>query len=86
MTYKQRYRNILAKAALPLSAWNGVLILEMIHGAEDYVITCYEVSNGEGSDRTNFNKSKLQYNANGEAYFMKQGNRYYLDDFIKGGV
>lgn len=86
MTYKERYRSILAEAALPLSAWNGVLILEVIHDIDDYVITCYEISDEEGSDRTNFSKSKIQYTASGEAYFFKQGSRYYLDDFIRAGA
>lgn len=86
MTYKQRYKNSLATAVLPLSAWNGVLIVEVIHGIDDYVITCYEVSDREGSERTNFSKSKLQYTTSGKAYFMKQGNRYYLDDFIRAGA
>lgn len=85
MTYKQRYNNSPALAALPLSAWSGVLILEVIHEVDDYVITCYEVSDDEGTQRSNYSKVKLQYNGNGRSYFRKQGVRYYLDEFIKAG-
>lgn len=67
-------------AYLMLSAFSGLAITE-IDSVNDTVIVIYYWM-GHTSKRT---QNKIYYGVNG-TYFKKYGRRYYLNDFIKGGI
>lgn len=64
---------------LCLSNFGGLLVLDIECGIEDKIITCFDF----GSGRKNFGKNKIYYNSNGDAYFVKFGKRYYLNEIMR---
>jgi hypothetical protein len=64
---------------LCLSNFGGLLVLDLECGIEDKVITCFDF----GSGRKHFGKNKIRYNSNGDAYFVKFGKRYYLNEIMR---
>ena len=67
-------------AYLMLSAYSGLAITE-IDNSNDTVIVIYYWM-GHTSKRT---RNKIHYGVKG-TYIKKYGRRYYLNDFIKGGI
>jgi hypothetical protein len=64
---------------LCLSNFGGLLVLDLECGIEDKIITCFDF----GSGRKHFGKNKIRYNSNGDAYFVKFGKRYYLNEIMR---
>ena len=76
MTLAEKYAETKPVAVFCESNWGGLMILDIIHGIEDYVITCYDFGNG----RNHYGKHKIESTAKGKPFFRKLGNRYYIDD------
>lgn len=65
-------------ATKPTCNWGGIVILE----ANDEVVTSAEdYGNGLLRKAT----ARVRYNLEGEPYFMRQGRREYLKDYMKVG-
>lgn len=66
-------------AVLNLSAFNGIGIIDIEYGAEDYCI-CESFSPNEKKQT----KNKIYTDVKSDRkYIRKNGTRYYLDEFMK---
>ena len=45
----------------------------------DYVIVC----DNYGDGYKNITRNKIRYNSNGDAYFVRNGHRWHLDQFMR---
>jgi len=63
-------------AIKPISNFGGIVILD-IDG--DYVVSAEDYGNGLLRKAT----AKVRYNAKGDAYFMRQGRREYISEFMR---
>ena len=75
-TYPDDYK---PAGVLPMNNFGGLAIMEIEHGIEDYLYVC----DNYGDGYKNITKNKIRYNARGNAYFMRYGKRYYLDQFMR---
>lgn len=66
-------------AFYPLTNGGGVELLGVQNGIEDKV----EVSINTGSTRKQRGPYKVYTTARGRTYFIMNGIRYYLDDFVR---
>ena len=64
---------------LTLCNWGGLSIMEIEHGFDDYVYVC----DNYGDGYKNITKNRINYNAKGNPYFIRNGKRYYLSEFMK---
>lgn len=66
-------------AVLNLSAFSGIGIIEIENGIDDYCICESFDPNGKRKSRNKiYTDMKL-----GRNYIRKNGNRYYIDEFMK---
>lgn len=75
-TYPDSYMPV---GVVTLCNWGGLAIMEFEQGIEDYVFVCDNYGNGY----KNITKNVLHYNAKGEAYFIRNGKRWYLKEFMR---
>lgn len=75
----EQYENKKAIGMLPLSNFGGIEVLDIIYGIDDYVIACMNYGNG----RQHIRKHKLYTTAKGRTYFLKLGNRCYMDEILR---
>ena len=68
-----------AIGVLPDSNWGGLVVLDIEHGIDDIVETCFDYGNG----RIHHSKAKIRYTASGEPYFIKFGKRYHFNDIMR---
>lgn len=74
----------LFKATLPITMDNGLGIIDFEHGINDYVITTYYTCFPSGHiDISRKRKNMIRYNAEGEPYFIKNGQTYYINEFMR---
>ena len=66
-------------ASLCLSNVAALGILDIVNGIDDYAITMLVC--GESKSRPAQNK--IRYNAKGDAFIIKGGKRFYLNDFMR---
>lgn len=64
---------------LATSAFGGICVMEIQHGIDDYIIHAEQYN---GRYRC-VSRSKLQTNANGRSFFIRNGKRYHMDEFLK---
>lgn len=57
----------------------GFTIHKIEYGVNDKAVTSYFF----GEKRTKKTKNTIFYNMNGDAYIIKYGIRYYLNNFVK---
>lgn len=82
MSLKKEYENKEAIGTYCMSNWGGLVVLDIIYDADDYVVTCFDFGNG----RKNYSKSKIEYthprseDAECRAFFRKFNRRYYMDE------
>lgn len=57
--------------------WGGIMIMDIINGKQ--VISCEHY----GDDYLRWSRSQIRYNAKGEPYFIRQGRREYLNEYMK---
>lgn len=75
-TYPKDYKPL---AVYPMCNLGGMAIMEIEDGCGTYVY----VTDNYGDGYKNLTKNKVYYNRKGEAYFIRYGKRYYLDNFLK---
>lgn len=72
------------KKPIAFKAWSntgGIAIYEIVNGFEDYVVWRWEYM---GSKNDRMHKSKVHYNStNGRAYFLVNGRREFLDEYMR---
>lgn len=66
-------------ASLCLSNVAALVILDIVNSIDDYAITILVC--GESKSRPAQNK--IRYNAKGDAFIIKGGKRFYLNDFMR---
>lgn len=77
---KERIINCIKPIAVYTTCnWGGTCILAIEQGIDDYVISAEHY--GDGYLR--ISKSKIQYNLNGDAWFMRRGRREKLSNYIR---
>ena len=75
-TYPNDYKPV---GVLTLCNFGGLAIMEIEHGIDDYVIVCDNYENGY----KNITRNKINYNAKGNPYFIRNGRRWYLSEFMR---
>ena len=75
-TYPNDYK---PAGVLTLCNFGGLAIMEIEHGIDDYVYVC----DNYGDGYKNITKNLIRYNAKGNPYFIRNGNRYYLNEFMR---
>ena len=75
-TYPNDYK---PAGVLTLCNFGGLAIMEIEYGIDDYVIVC----DNYGDGYKNLTRNKLRYNTKGNAYFVRNGRRWYLDQFMR---
>lgn len=66
-------------AFIAVSYTQIINIFDIEHGIEDYVVFQWNTSGTLDRER----RSRVRHNADGEAYFMSHGQRYYFRDAIR---
>lgn len=61
------------------SAFSGICIMDIQYGIEDYVVHA-EMISGEFK---NVRRSKLRTTLKGKSFFIRDGRRYHLDEFLR---
>lgn len=64
---------------LTLCNLGGLAIMEIEYDIDDYVYVC----DNYGDGYKNITKNMIRYNAKGNAYFVRNGKRWYLDQFMR---
>ena len=64
---------------MALNNFGGLAVMEIEHGIDDYVF----ITDHYGRGYENITKNKVRYNAKNEPYFIRNGHRWYLKDFMK---
>ena len=64
--------------SLPITNTMALVIKEIVYDTDDYVVAYF--TDGEKISRKT--KNKILYTKDGEAYFIKNGTRYFLNSFI----
>lgn len=64
---------------LCLNNFGGMAVMEIEYGIDDYVYVCDHYGNGY----KNLTKNKIKYDTNGNAYFVRKGQKWFLSDFIR---
>lgn len=75
-TYPNDYKPV---GVLTLCNFGGLAVMEIEYGIDDYAIVC----DNYGDGYKNITRNKIRYNTNGEAYFVRNGHRWYLDQFMR---
>lgn len=75
-TYPNDYK---PAGILTLCNWGGLAIMEIENGFDDYVYVC----DNYGDGYKNITKNKIHYTTNGDAYFIRGGRRWRLDQFMR---
>lgn len=75
-TYPNDYK---PAGILTLCNWGGLAIMEIENGFDDYVIVC----DNYGDGYKNITKNKIHYTTNGDAYFIRGGRRWRLNQFMR---
>ena len=75
-TYPNDYKPI---ATLCLCNFGGLAIMDIEYGIDDYVW----VTENYGNGYKNITRNKIYYNRNNEEYFVRDGVRWYLKDFMR---
>ena len=57
----------------------GIVILDIVYGINDYVISAF----CDGENYNHKRKTKIFYDNNDRPYFNRYRVKYYLDDFYK---
>lgn len=66
-----------------LSAFSAMVVHGIEYGIDDKVIVSYNYDGIDGTVEGRKTKNTIQYNAKGEAYFIKHGRRHYLNNFMR---
>lgn len=74
-TYPKNYKPI---GTLCLCNHGGLAVMDIEYGIEDYV----HVTDNYGDGYKNLTKNKIHYNAKGDGYFVRNGRRWYLKEFM----
>lgn len=75
-----RYPNDYKPAGvLPLSNFGGIAVMEFEDGIDTYAY----VTDNYGDGYKNITKNKVYYNAKGNPYFVRNGRRWYLNQFMR---
>lgn len=72
-------KNYTAIASRPIFADAATVIYSAEHDIDDYVL----VGDVCGEIRKIPHRSRIRYNAQGDAYFMHHGRREYLQDYMR---
>lgn len=65
-------------ATLCMCNFGGIAVMEVQYGINDYVIVC----DNYGDGYKNITKNMIHYNTKGD-YFVRNGQRYYLQGFMR---
>ena len=79
MTKREYCNNNPGWAALATSAFGGYVVHGVEYGTDDRVYITYQIDNKILS----YHKLLIRYNAHGAAYVIINGNRFYLNDFLR---
>ena len=79
MTKKEYFRYNAPVAALATSAFGGYVIHGVEFGIDDRVYITYQIDNKILS----YHKLLIRYNAHYAAYVVINGNRFYLNEFLR---
>ena len=77
-TFPSEYRNK-PIATYGVCNHGGLAIFDIEHGIDDYVY----VMDNYGDGYKNLTKNRICYNTRGKAYFTRNRQRYYLNDFMR---
>ena len=61
-----------------MNNFGGIGIIRINYGIDDTVTTAFDFGDGLKNKST----SKIHYNAKGEIFFVKLGQRHYIRDFM----
>lgn len=75
----EQYKNVTPIGTYTISNWDGLEILDIQYGIEDYVIASFNFS----GVRQMIRRHKICYTTAGRAYIRKQGIRFYLDEIMR---
>ena len=75
-TYPKDFKPI---GTLCLCNHGGLAVMEIEYGINDYVY----VTDNYGDGYKNITKNKIFYNMSGDEYFVRNGLRWYLKDFMR---
>lgn len=64
---------------LCLNNFGGIAVMEIEYGIDDYVYVCDHYGDGY----KNLTKNKIKYDINGNAYFIRKGQKWFLSDFMR---
>lgn len=78
MSLREKYANAKPIATRPLSAWGGLVILD-VDG--DTAVAAFEF----GTGFQNIRRHKIQTTPGGRSYIWKGRTRYYLDEIARCG-
>ena len=67
------------KGVAHLNNCGGLAIMEIEYDIDDYVYVCDHYGDGY----TNLTKNKIKYDKNGEAYFIRKGQKWFLSEFMR---
>ena len=79
MTKKEYCKNNPGMAALATSAFGGYVVHGVEFGIDDYIYITYQIDNKILA----YHKLLIRYNAHYAAYVIINGNRFYLNDFLR---
>ena len=79
MTKKEYFQKNVPVAALYISAFAEYVLYGIEYGINDYAYITYETDNGVQA----YHKLLIRYNAHYAAYVVINGNRFYLNDFLR---
>ena len=66
-------------AVLGLCNTCSIVILDIVYGIDDCIISAFSDDDGYKHKR----KTRIFYDNNGKPYFCRYGVKYYLDEFIR---
>ena len=79
MTLHEQYNETPAIGYYCLGNFGGLEVLDIEHGTEDKLVTCFNWSTGKQMIRRN----TVYTTPGGRRYIRKAGDRYYLDEMMK---
>jgi len=75
------------KATYSLTAFGGIGIIDIENDIDDFCVTAFYSADEKGYiNIERKRKNKIFYNASGDAYINKNGQRYYINEFMRTDI